>query len=144
MDKTINSYINQLHLDPKKEKAVRQIVELAGGSGGGMTEVTYAELRELRDNGKLVPGAKYRMIDYETVVVDDAYEYNRDENDVESFKIASENFPFDLILTAIDENNLDERCNAVWSERDVYGYFANSDLLAWDVRYSIEDRKSVV
>lgn len=32
MDKTINSYINQLHLDPKKEKAVRKIVELAGGS----------------------------------------------------------------------------------------------------------------
>lgn len=43
MDKTINNYINQLHLDPKKEAAVRKIVELAGGSGGYCIPIVDSE-----------------------------------------------------------------------------------------------------
>ena len=128
MDKTINSYINQLHLDPKKEKAVRQIVELAGGSGGGgMTEVTYAELRELRDNGKLVPGAKYRMIDYETTT--DAY------------NTQSAGHQFDLICTALDINVIDTKCSAIQSIRDTEEYFTNSKLSSWQIWYSLENSK---
>ena len=34
MNKTINQYINQLHLDPKKEAAVRKLVANTGGGGG--------------------------------------------------------------------------------------------------------------
>jgi hypothetical protein len=30
------------------------------------SEITWQELKDLKDNGQLVPGRKYRMIDYET------------------------------------------------------------------------------
>lgn len=126
MNKTINQYINQLHLDPKREAAVRKIVTLAGGSGGGgMVEVTYAELKELRNNGKLIPGQMYRMTDYETTTSQEGTQ--------------AAGHPFDLILTALDEKTLDEKCSAIWSERDVDGYFANSNLPAWQVWYCLDN-----
>lgn len=126
MNKTINQYINQLHLDPKREAAVRKIVTLAGGSGGGgMVEITYAELKSLRDNAKLVPGCKYRMIDYETTT--------------SQANTQAAGHPFDLILTALDEKTLDEKCNAIWSERDTDNYFANSNLAAWEVWYTLDN-----
>lgn len=129
MNKTINQYINQLHLDPKREAAVRKIVTLAGGSGGGgMVEITYAELKELRDNGKLVPGCKYRMIDYETTTSQEGTQ--------------AAGHPFDLILTALDEKTLDEKCSAIQSARDVDGYFANSNLAAWEVWYTLDNDSS--
>lgn len=128
MDKTINQYINQLHLDPKREAAVRKIVTLAGGSGGGgIIEITYAELKELRDNGKLVPGCKYRMIDYETTTSQEGTQ--------------AAGHLFDLILTALDEKTLDEKCSAIQSVRDVDGYFANSNLAAWEVWYTLDNTK---
>lgn len=34
MDKTINQYINQLHLDPKKEAAVRKLIQAVSNSSG--------------------------------------------------------------------------------------------------------------
>lgn len=126
MNKTINQYINQLHLDPKREAAVRKIVTLAGGSGGGgMVEITYAELKELRDNGKLVPGCKYRMIDYETTTSQEGTQ--------------AAGHPFDLILTALDEKTLDEKCSAIQSARDVDRYFANNNLGAWEVLYCLDN-----
>jgi hypothetical protein len=30
------------------------------------SEITWQELKDLKDNSQLVPGRKYRMIDYET------------------------------------------------------------------------------
>lgn len=127
MNKTINQYINQLHLDPKREAAVRKIVTLAGGSGGGgMVEITYAELKELRDNGKLVPGCKYRMIDYETTTSQEGTQ--------------AAGRPFDLILTALDEKTLDEKCSAIQSARDVDRYFSKSNLAAWELKYSLDNK----
>ena len=35
MDKTINQYINQLHLDPKREAAVRKLIQSVSQSSGG-------------------------------------------------------------------------------------------------------------
>lgn len=35
MDKTINQYINQLHLDPKREAAVRKLIQSVSQSNGG-------------------------------------------------------------------------------------------------------------
>lgn len=101
----------------------------AGSSdgGGGMIEITYAELKELRDSGKLVPGCKYRMIDYETTTSQEGTQ--------------AAGHPFDLILTALDEKTLDEKCSAIQSARDVDGYFANSNLAAWEVWYTLDNTK---
>lgn len=101
-----------------KAKAVRL-------SQVGMIEVTYDELVALRDNAKLIPGMMYRMTDYETTTAQGG--------------TRSAGHPFDLILTALDEKTLDEKCSAIHSARDTEGYFANSDLTAWQVWYSLDN-----
>lgn len=98
--------------------------------GGGSTEekmvkVTYAELKALRYEGNLIAGQMYRMTDYETTCT------------WENTQVAGH--PFDLVLTALDERTLDEKCSAIWSDRDTDGYFANSNLPAWDVRYCLDN-----
>lgn len=90
-----------------------------------MVNVTYAELVALRDEGKLIAGQMYRMTDYETTCT------------WENTQVAGH--PFDLVLTALDSKTLDEKCSAIWSERDTDGYFANSNLAAWDVRYCLDN-----
>lgn len=97
----------------------------SSGGGGGMIEITYAELKSLRDNGKLVPGCKYRMIDYETTTSQEGTQ--------------AAGHPFDLILTALDEKTLDEKCSAIQSARDVDRYFANNNLGAWEVWYCLDN-----
>ena len=101
-----------------------------GASGGGgnvslMTEVTWQELKDLRDNGGLIAGHKYRMIDYDT--------YTSQEG------TQSAMHPFDLILTALDEKTLSEECSAIQSARDVDGYYYNINLKSWDVRYCLDN-----
>lgn len=90
-----------------------------------MVNVTYAELIALRDEGKLIAGQMYRMTDYETTCT------------WGNTQVAGH--PFDLVLTALDNKTLDEKCSAIWSERDADGYFANSNLPAWDVRYCLDN-----
>lgn len=90
-----------------------------------MVNVTYAELVALRNEGKLIAGQKYRMTDYETTCA------------WANTQVAGH--PFDLVLTALDNNTLDEKCSAIQSARDKDGYFANSNLAAWDVRYCLDN-----
>jgi hypothetical protein len=100
----------------------------ASGGGGGvslMTEVTWQELKDLRDNGQLTAGHKYRMIDYDTYT--------------SQVGTQSAMHPFDLILTALDNKTLSEECSAIQSARDVDGYFANSNLGAWRVWYCLDN-----
>lgn len=76
-----------------------QVYELAGSGGGStvMTNITYAELKSLRDTSSLVPGNKYRITDYETKT-------NPSKSD---FRSAGHNF--DIVLTAISTSLLKER-----------------------------------
>lgn len=100
-----------------------------GGGGGSvaslMTEVTWQELKDLRDSGKLIAGMKYRMIDYDTYT---------SQPDTESAM-----HPFDLILTALDNKTLSEECGAMHSARDVDGYYYGINLESWDVRYCLDN-----
>ena len=96
-----------------------------GGNVALMTEVTWQELKDLRDSGELIAGMKYRMIDYDT--------YTSQED------TQSAMHPFDLILTALDNNTLSEECSAIHSAREVDGYFANSNLGAWKVWYCLDN-----
>lgn len=90
-----------------------------------MLNVTWAELVALRNEGNLIAGQMYRMTDYDTACT------------WENTQVAGHSF--DLVLTALDNNTLDERCSAIWSERDTEGYFVNSNLPAWDIRYCIDN-----
>lgn len=90
-----------------------------------MIEVTWQELKDLRDAGNLIPGMKYRMIDYDTYTSQEGTE--------------SAMHPFDLILTALDNKTLSEECSAIQSARDTEGYFASSNLAAWKVWYCLDN-----
>lgn len=92
---------------------------------GGMINGTWAELKALRDEGKLIAGMKYRMIDYDTYTSQEGTE--------------SAMHPFDLILTALDESHFSEECSAIQSARDTEGYFANMNLLSWELKYTIDN-----
>ena len=107
------------------------IIKKGGGAtsvASLMTEVTWQQLKDLRDSGKLVAGMKYRMIDYDTYTSQEGTE--------------SAMHPFDLILTALDNKTLSEECSAIHSARDVDGYFANMDLSAWELKYTIDNDTS--
>lgn len=97
------------------------------GAATGIIEITYDELVALRDNAKLIPGMMYRMTDYETTTSQEGTQ--------------AAGHPFDLILTALDEKTIDDKCTAIHSKRDTDGYFSKSNLLAWQVWYTLDNTK---
>ena len=104
------------------------------GSGGGSSSpaviaerTTWKELKDKRDNGQLIPGALYRITDYDTMA---------------GGGTAVAGHPFDIVVPAIDEHTLSEHCLAAHSERDTEGYFDNSKLDAWTIKYCIDNDKS--
>lgn len=104
-------------------------------------EVTYAELVLLKENNKLIPGANYRLIDYSTEV----RKIKKEEGySGQTYRVIvkSANNPFDLLLRAISENELDSNATAVKSFRDTDNYFINSRLQDWIVKYDINNNSN--
>lgn len=104
-------------------------------------EVTYAELVLLKENNKLIPGANYRLIDYSTEV----RKIKKEEGySGQTYRVIakSANNPFDLLLRAISENELDTNATAVQSFRDTNNYFTNSRLQDWIVKYDINNNSN--
>ena len=91
-----------------------------------MIEVTYGELKALRDNAELTAGQQYRITDYVTST--------SQENTV------SAGHQFDIIVTADSENALNEKARACLHEGDTY--FASSDLSAWEIWYCLDNDTS--
>ena len=84
-------------------------------------KITYKKLKDLADNGKLVSGTKYRIIDY-------IPKFN--ETDIKSGE-----HQFDIIVEAVDNKTLSEKANAVLHDGDKY--FENSKLSKWELKYSL-------
>lgn len=89
-------------------------------------KVTYEELVSLRNNGLLVPGKKYRIIDYVTSTA--------------AVGSMSARHPFDIVVTALDERTLSEEASVLPREGDTY--FDEQDLSAWKVWYCIDNDRS--
>lgn len=70
-----------------------------------MVEITYSELKSLRDNGQLAPGCWYRITDYETTT--------------SQYNTQSAGHLFDIIVLALDNKTLSEEAFACHSERDI-------------------------
>lgn len=103
---------------------VGAINELANKAG--FQEVTYKELKDLRDQGLLSKGTQYRITDYvATTSAPDT---------------VSANHKFDIIVIADNERTLNENARAINHEGDVY--FANCCLAAWELKYCIDNDKS--
>lgn len=88
-----------------------------------MQNITYAELVALRDSASLVAGMKYRITDYTGTTT--------------TAKTKSAGNVFDIIVTADDENTLNEKARAAKHEGDTY--FANSELSAWQIWYCLDN-----
>jgi hypothetical protein len=86
-------------------------------------EVTYSELKSLRDNGELVPGQLYRITDYETTVSN----YNN---------ATSAGHKFDVIVTAIDEKTLNE--SVMFKRHNGDTYFADTNFNLWSGKYCFD------
>lgn len=75
-----------------------------------LTQITYSELKELRDTKKLIPGMQYQITDYEctTTWVD----------------TRSAGHKFDIIVTADSEDTLNENARATYhyDEGEAYSY----------------------
>lgn len=93
-----------------------------------LIELTYSELKTLRDNSQLVPGTQYRITDYATMV-------NPGDN-----TITSAGHPFDIIVVADDVNRLSEDARAAKHTGDTY--FADSNLAAWKLNYRLDNDDS--
>ena len=89
----------------------------------GIIEVTYAELKALRDGKMLKPGQSYRITDFVTTSVQD--------------ETRSAGHAFDIIVIADDKETLNEVARAVQHEGDTY--FSNSNLEAWELKYCLDN-----
>lgn len=88
-----------------------------------LKKVTYSELKNLRDNSTLIPGQQYRITDYVTTTTQQ--------------NTQSANHAFDVIVTATDVNTLNENAKVIKHEGDTY--FANANLNAWEIKYTIDN-----
>ena len=91
---------------------------------GSFESITYANLKTLRDKGKLVPSRYYRITDFVTTVANDP-------------EAQSAGHPFDIIVLASDKDKLQEECYAIQHEGDTY--FANCNLAAWKIWYCLDN-----
>ena len=85
--------------------------------------ITWSELKSLRNYGRLVPGQKYRITDYQCTTTQE--------------DTRSAGHQFDIIVRADSENKLNEEASAIQHEGDEY--FANNNLSAWKIWYCIDN-----
>ena len=78
-----------------------------------LKEITWADLKELRDTNQLVPGQQYRIIDYVTTT-------NGAGCQDESIITSSAGHQFDIIVTADTINTLNENARACIHFGDTY------------------------
>lgn len=87
------------------------------------TELTYSELKTLRDKGQLNGGQLYRITDYTTTTTQDG--------------TISAQHDFDIVVRALSDDTLGEEAWAVKKVGD--NYFANSDVEAWEIKYCLDN-----
>lgn len=89
-----------------------------------MLNVTYSELKNLRDTSKLIPGRRYRITDYVTMT--NGHKYSK-----------SAMHTFDIIVIADSSDKLNENATAIQHSGDTY--FENSNLNGWKLKYCIDN-----
>ena len=115
-----NGYVSGDILDAN---SVADLVKGSEDVDVDIREVKYNELVSLRNSNKLVPGCKYRITDYVTTTTQE--------------NTQSAGHAFDIIVLATDTNVLNE--NALATKHNGDTYFANSNLAAWELKYSLDN-----
>ena len=89
-------------------------------------EITYNELKTLKEENNLIQGILYRITDYVTTTIQE--------------NTQSANHPFDIIVEALTPNTLSEDAKACLHEGDEY--FKNCNLSAWEIKYFFDNDTS--
>lgn len=84
---------------------------------------TYSELVSLRNLGRLVPGAFYRITDYVCTTI--------------TGNTMSANKVFDIVVQALSTNSLSEDAKAMHNNNDYY--FDDANVEAWELKYSLDN-----
>ena len=110
--------------------AITTLNPLAPGAGD-QQEVkpilkTWAQLKDARDAGNLIPGQYYRIADYVTTV-----------NGATITNARSAGHPFDILVRADSANTLNEQAWAVRHDGDTY--FEGARLEAWELKYRLDN-----
>lgn len=115
--------------------------------------ISYDNLKTLRNNSQLIPGAMYRITDYETQLLE--YDVPDEESGAEpehvlwgsgfympavDMSLYLKKYYFDIVVVALSSNEISEQAYAVHSARDVEGHFTNRNLSAWKVYYRLENK----
>ena len=87
------------------------------------SDVTYEELLALINNNGLIPSSSYRITNYTTTTA---------QGDT-----TSAGYDFDVIVTALSNNELSEIASCVRKAGDTY--FENAKLEAWEIKYCIDN-----
>lgn len=117
---SINNSI--LELAENASNAILAIEEELDTTVRKIESILYDELVHKVENGELVPGQFYRIIDFVTTTK-------------ESSNYTSAEHQFDIIVKALDAYTLSEDAEAIHHEDDAY--FSNSKLSAWTLKYNI-------
>ena len=91
----------------------------------GSVSITWEDLKDIKDNSKLIPGTWYRITDYDCTTTTGG--------------TTSAGHPFDVIVRADNESTLNETAYACQSERDTNEYFSNSKLESWELKYNFDN-----
>lgn len=126
--KKIFDRLENLNIPNSSKNEIFNLIEDVekGIDAGGLTKVTYAELKEMRDNGSLAVGNLYRITDYEFTT--------KQSNTKSAGNV------FDIIVLATAENQLSELARAVQHEGDTY--FNGNNLGAWELWYDLDNNTS--
>ena len=109
--------------NPVTSEGIKEYVNDAIDASTSMTEITYSDLVTARNNNNLTPGTWYRITDYQCTTTQAGTQ--------------SAGHNFDVIVLATSSNTLSEEARAIKHDGDTY--FANSNLNAWKVWYSLNN-----
>ena len=114
----------------KKQDTISDLDEIRSGSTLGLTsiqkimiEITYEELKNLRNTSELVSGQLYRVTDYVTTTTQEG--------------TRSAGHAFDIIVIALSNSELSEEAKAIAHSGDTY--FANCELSVWELKYCLDN-----
>lgn len=93
--------------------------------------ISYAELKNLRDNGQLIPGKQYRITDYEaTTTQDGTWAWNEQL--------------FDIIVTADDTDKINPNARAASATYGFSQFQQYQRYEDWELKYDIDNGQSAL
>ena len=101
-----------------------------------MMEITWGNLKSLRDSNGLIQGMFYRIIDYVTKITG-TYDLSAIGAQGYLHWGKSAEHPFDIIVQAVDDHTLSENARAALHSGDTY--FQGADIDAWELKYCLDN-----